>query len=99
MALAPGGREAAPPINAAFARRFSHRAEENEERTAAGSRPRGALKLAVQPGTRVTPVPVGCCRGDADRLGGLFDRQAGEVAELDDLRGRPIVLLQPGKGL
>src|SRR4051812_27278634 len=38
-----------------------------------------------EPGAGVSPVPLGRCGRDAERAGGLLDREAGEVAELDQL--------------
>src|SRR5262249_18009759 len=49
------------------------------------ARPSAAVELAVQPGAGVNPVALGGCRRDAQRLGGLRQRQAGEVAQLDQL--------------
>ena len=58
-------------------------------RDSAKSENRPSRRLAqgsrVEPGPGVGPVPVGRRRGDAEGRGRLVDRQAGEVAELDQL--------------
>ena len=45
----------------------------------------GRRNRAAEPGAGVGPVAVGRARRDAQREGGLVGRQAGEVAELDQL--------------
>src|SRR5690349_4222401 len=47
----------------------------------------GSAQRAQQPGAGVSPQRVRGARRDAQRLGGLRDRQTGEVAELDQLGG------------
>src|SRR5262245_35148339 len=91
MVLALCGSGTAPAINAAFGHRFSHDRREKQEKSPAGSRLRGAPKLAVQPGASVMPMPVGRCGRYADGLPGLFDRQTREVTQFDELCGSGVV--------
>ena len=52
-------------------------------------------QLAVQPGAGVGPVPIGRCRRDAQGRGGLVERQAGEIAELDEFPRQGVEGRQP----
>src|SRR5262245_32894211 len=62
----------------------------------AGGRP---LEPVEEPAPGVRPDGVRRPRGEAERLGRLADGQAGEVAKLDQLGGRPVGPLQGGQGL
>ena len=61
-----------------------------------GSGQSGGLDLAAEPGAGIAPEAVGRARRDAEELGGLGDREPGEIAELDQLgrggvgRGEPV---------
>ena len=53
----------------------------------------------VQPGAGERPVPVRGGAGDAEQVGGLFQRQASEVAEPHQLRLARVCRRQLGQGL
>src|SRR5262245_49510377 len=57
------------------------------------------LELLVQPGLGVRPVPLGRAHGDAERLGGVGDGQAGKVAQVDQALCLGVFRRQPGQGL
>ena len=48
----------------------------------------------VQKGAREAPVAIDRTSGEAEHLRNLFERQAGEVAQLDHMRRARIQLLQ-----
>src|SRR5262245_61031013 len=71
-----------------------------------GQNPRSAARrfapagqLAVQPGPGESPAAVSRRNGETQGLGGLLHRQAGVVAELDQLPGGGVVLPQLFQGL
>src|SRR5262249_37176728 len=57
-----------------------------------------ALNLLQQPGAGVGPEVIGRSRGNAEQVGGLLDRQAAEVAQLDQVGGLGIRHGQLGEG-
>ena len=65
------------------------------------SRRRGirSAKLDLQPAFRVSPVVIGGCDGDSNRIRGLLPRQPGEVAELHELCRARIVRFESIEGL
>src|SRR5262249_52988196 len=56
------------------------------------------FQLGVEPGPGIRPPAVGRVRRDAERLRGLWDSQAGEVAQLDQASFRLIDLLKVLQG-
>src|SRR5262249_18696471 len=57
-----------------------------------------AFNFASQPGPREGPEKVGLARGDTEHLRRLRDRQAGEVAELDEVGRERVLPGQPVQG-
>src|SRR5262249_53128564 len=53
----------------------------------------------IEPGAGGGPIPLGGDRGDAQARGGLLDREAGEVTELDQLRLERLLAGEPGERL
>src|SRR5262245_43315159 len=56
------------------------------------------LDLTTEPGTGIGPEAVGRAGRDAQDLGGLGDRESGEIAELDQLGGGGIDRSEPVEG-
>ena len=56
-------------------------------------------RFRAEPGPGVGPEAVGLARGDAEQLGRLRNRQAGEVAQLDESAAPGVVVRQLGQGL
>src|SRR5262249_19738910 len=55
------------------------------------ARPVVPCQGGVEPGFGVTPVAIGRCTGDAEHFSGFFDRETGEVAQLNELGFRRVV--------
>src|SRR5688572_7842057 len=62
----------------------ARRASPDGRNSSLGIRLTLADQCAVQPGLGVTPVAVGGCPRNSQEIRGFLDRQAREVAELDE---------------